>query len=137
MLAISFYGLRSGGNLQGLMKLITVGYGGRLAEQAGKPVVYVDYLESAPWNIKPLMNALGKSPLLGGIGTRLLEAAVQKSIEEGFKGRLALHSLPTSEQFYLKACGMTAVGRDPAKQNLLWLEFTAEQADRFITRGTA
>jgi hypothetical protein len=137
MLAITFYGLGCGGALQGLMKLLTVGHTCRLPEQAGKPLVYVDYLEAAPWNIKPLMSALGKAPRYGGIGTLLLEAAVQKSKEEGFKGRLALHSLPTSEQFYLKACGMTAVGRDPAKQNLLWLEYTPEQAERFITRGTA
>ena len=137
ILAISFYGISCGGKLQGLMKLLTVGHTCRLEEQAGKPLVYVDFLESAPWNIKPLMSALGQPPRYGGIGTLLLEAAVQKSKEEGFKGRLGLHSLPTSEQFYLKACGMTAVGRDPAKQNLLWFEFTPEQADRLVTRGTA
>lgn len=137
LLAITFVGLSCGGSLQGLMKLLTVGQSCRLPEQTGKPLVYVDYLEAAPWNIKPLMNALGKHPRYGGIGSRLLEAAVRKSKDEGFKGRLALHSLPTSEQFYLKACGMTAVGRDPAKQNLLWFEFIPEQADRFISRGTA
>src|SRR5260370_25615353 len=137
MLAITFCGLSCDGKLQGLMKLLTVGHTCRLQEQAGKPIVYVDYLESAPWNIKPLMKALGQLPQYSGIGTILLGAAVRKSQEEGFKGRVALHSLPTSEQFYLKACGMTAVGRDPGKQNLLWFEFTPDQADRFITRGAA
>lgn len=136
MLAITFFGLSCGGALQGLMKLLTVGHTCRLTEQAGKPLVYVDYLESAPWNIKSLMAALGKQARYGGIGSLLMEAAVQKSKDEGFKGRLGLHSLPTSEQFYLKTCGMTAVGRDPSKQNLLWLEFTPEQAERFISRGT-
>lgn len=137
MLAITFYGLNCGGKLQGLLKLMTVGHVCRLSEQAGKDLVYVDYLETAPWNIKPLMGALGRAPLYGAVGTRLIEAAVQKSIEEDFKGRIGLHSLPTSEGFYLKACGMTAVGRDPAKQNLLWCEFTPEQAERFLSGGKA
>jgi hypothetical protein len=97
----------------------------------------VDYLETAPWNIKPLMQALGKRPQFAAVGTRLIEAAVRKSLEEGFRGRLALHSLPGSERFYLEVCGMAAVARDPAKQNLLWCEFTPEQAENFLTGGAA
>lgn len=69
--------------------------------------------------------------------TRLIEAAVRKSLEEGFKGRLGLHSLSTSERFYLDVCGMTAVGRDPVKQSLLWCEFTPEQAEIFLEEGAA
>jgi hypothetical protein len=30
-------------------------------------------------------------------------------------------------------CGMTPVGRDSAKQNLLWLEYTSEQAENFLS----
>jgi hypothetical protein len=97
----------------------------------------VDYLETAPWNIKPMAQALGTSPLFGAVGTRLIEAAVRKSLEEGFKGRVALHSLSTSERFYLDVCGMMAVGRDPAKQDLLWCEFTPEGADKFLGGGAA
>ena len=43
---------------------------------------------------KFLMKALGKRPQFDAVGTRLIEAAVRKSIEEGFKGRVGLHSLP-------------------------------------------
>ena len=50
---------------------------------------------------------------------------------------MALHSLSTSERFYLDVCGMTAVDRDPVKQNLLWCEFTPEQAERFLEEGAA
>ena len=117
------------------MKVEVAGRSGRLASQRGKPLVYVDYLETAPWNIRPLMQALGKSPRFGAVGTRLVEAAVRRSLDEGFKGRLALHSLSGSERFYLEVCGMTAAGRDPAKQDLLWCEFTPEQAERFLTGG--
>ena len=137
MLAFSFFGITAKGKLQGLMKLESAGRSGRIASQRGKPLIYVDYLETAPWNIKHLMQALGRSPEFAAIGTRLIEAAVRKSLDEGFKGRLALHSLSTSERFYLEVCGMTAVGRDPVKQDLLWCEFTPEQAERFLKEGAA
>lgn len=83
------------------------------------------------------MRELGGGAQYGAVGTRLLEAAVRKSLEEGYKGRLALHSLSGSERFYLDVCRMTAVGRDAAKQNLLWCEFTPEQAERFLTGSAA
>jgi hypothetical protein len=137
LLVFSFFGLSARGKLQGLMKLETAGKSGRISSQKGKPLIYVDYLETAPWNIKPLMQALGRSQEFAAVGTRLIEAAVRKSLEEGFKGRLGLHSLSTSERFYLDVCGMTAVDRDPVKQNLLWCEFTPEQAKRFLEEGAA
>ena len=137
ILAFAFFGVSCNGKLQGLMKLEVAGQSGRLASQKGKPLVYVDYLETAPWNIKPIMQALGKSPRFAGVGTRLIEAAVRQSLDEGFKGRLALHSLSGSERFYLEVCGMTAAGRDPEKQDLLWCEFTPELAEGFLTGGAA
>jgi hypothetical protein len=135
VIANTFYGIRYDDRLQGLMKLETVGQhcSCRLPEQAGNALVYVDYIEVAPWNLKPLMIALGDKPRYGAIGTRLVEAAVLKSKDEDSKGRVALHSLPMTESFYTNACGMTPVGRDPAKQNLLWLEYTPDQAENFLT----
>ena len=75
------------------MKPDVAGQFGRIPSQLRKPLVYVDYLAAAPWNIKPLMRALGKDIKFAGIGTRLIEAAVRLSMDEGFKGRVALHSL--------------------------------------------
>ncbi len=135
VLAFSFFGITCRGKLQGIMKIETAGRSSRLPEHKGKPLIYIDYLETAPWNIKTLVEALGKGPQFGAVGTRLIEAAVRRSLEEGFKGRLALHSLSTSEQFYLEKCGMTGVGRDSAKQDLLWCEFTPEQAEIFLGEG--
>jgi hypothetical protein len=134
-LASSFYGIRCDNKLQGIMKLQTMGQfcRCRLPEQADKDLVYVDYVEVAPWNLKTLAVALGEKPLYNAVGSRLIEAAVLRSKEEERKGRIGLHSLPITEPFYRKACGMTPVGRDSAKQNLLWLEYTPEQADNFIT----
>ena len=112
MLAVRFYGVQYQGKMQGLMKLETTLHRARLPEQRGKPLVYIDYIEVAPWNIRQLMVPLGREPELGAIGTRLVEAAARRSIQEGFKGRVGLHSLPTSERFYLSACGMTGGERD-------------------------
>ncbi|MDP8989893.1 MAG: GNAT family N-acetyltransferase [Acidobacteriota bacterium] len=137
ILAFTFFGITSGKKLQGLMKLDTAGHAARLPEQKGRPLAYVDYVESAPWNIKLLMTALGKTTQYAGIGMRLIEAAIRKSMEEGFKGRVGLHSLSGSERFYLDVCGMKAFGPDPAKQNLLWCEFTPEQAEKFLAGGAA
>jgi hypothetical protein len=135
LLANSFVGLRVGSSLEGIMKLQLVGdfCQARLPEQKGQSLLYVDYLEAAPWNLKPLMDALGLQPRFNGIGSRLIRHAVEMSKEEGFSGRLGLHSLPLSENFYRNVCGMTPVGRDPSKQNLLWCEYTKEQAKLFMS----
>lgn len=97
--------------------------------QKGKPLVYVEYLEVAPWN----RAELGAKPRLRGVGTVLLTAAVALSIDEGFKGRIGLHSLPQADAFYRKI-GMTDLGPDPAYQNLRYFEMTVEQARAFFEK---
>jgi hypothetical protein len=98
-----------------------------LPDQKGKPLVYVDYLETAPWNQRELV----EKPRLGGLGTVMLAAAITLSLEEGFSGRLGLHSLPQSEKFY-RACGMTGLGPDVFKQNLGYFEMKPDQAAAFL-----
>jgi hypothetical protein len=128
LLANTFYAIQLADKIEGLMKVETVGHVCRLPEQSRKELVYIDYVETAPWNIKVLMNALGEQPKYALVGTRLIEAAVHQSFEEGFKGRVGLHAVPTSHDFYIKVCGMTPVAPDPNKENLLSCEFTPEQA---------
>jgi hypothetical protein len=135
MLAMKFFGIECGGKLQGIVEIQMVGYECRVPTQRGRDLVYVDYLQVAPWNVRLLMDALGKPTQFRGVGSRLFEAIVRFSFDEGFKGRVGLHSLPSSEAFYTRECGMTAAGRDRAKQNLLWCEFTPEQAQTFLTGG--
>lgn len=132
LLPIRFLAIECEGRLQGLMKVNTVSHRCRLPEQRGRELVYIDYVEVAPWNIKPFTEALGLQPRYSAVGTRLVEAAVRLSLDEGFKGRVGLHSLPASERFYLSGCRMTGVERDTNKQDLLWCEFTPEQAERFL-----
>jgi hypothetical protein len=59
---------------------------------------------------------------------------VQLSIDEGFKGRIGLHSLPGARGFYEEKCGMTVIGPDPQKQNLIYYEFNSEQANAFLAK---
>lgn len=115
------------GALQGLMLINLSSKTARIPAQSGKPVVYVEYLATAPWNRKEL----GCTPRYRGIGRTLILAAVELSLQEEFRGRIALHSLPQADDFYQRKCGMTAVGADPKYQNLTYFEMTPEQAKKF------
>ena len=90
--------------------------------------MYVDYLESAPWNLK----GFSASPRFAGVGTRLIADAVRLSLETGFGGRIGLHSLPQAETFYNR-CAMTKVGTDPRYFDLIYFEFTSQQAIDWLT----
>ena len=116
------------GETQGLAQ-VDLTKASRESSQAGRPLVYLDYLEVAPWN-RP---EFGAAPRLRGVGSALLTAAVALSDEEGFRGRLGLHSLPQADAFYRKI-GMTDLGQDSAYQNLRYFEMTAEQARAFLEK---
>lgn len=126
MLAFRGFCVVAQGVTQGLAQ-VNLTRSTREAGQAGKPLVYVEYLEVAPWN-RP---ELGATPRLRGLGSALLTAAVMLSEAEGFRGRIGLHSLPQADDFY-RRCGMTDLGLDPAYQNLRYFEMTAEQARAFL-----
>jgi GNAT superfamily N-acetyltransferase len=104
MLGIRCFGVTSGGQWQGLAMLNLAAHTADLGDDKGKPLVYVEFLESAPWNL----NAMCDEPRYGLIGVRLMEAAVRLSIEEGFYGRVSLLALPQAEPFY-ERCLMTHV----------------------------
>ncbi len=130
----SFYGIECGGRIQGLMKTdLGPLRRCRLDSQKGKELVYVDYVETAPWNNSEYMEVLGFKAIYSRTGTRLMQAAVQLSVDNEFKGRVGLHSLPETEDFY-RAIGMTPVERDPNKQDLLWFEFTPDTAQSFLEK---
>jgi hypothetical protein len=126
LLAFKSFSVVCNGITQGLMRL-DLTKTAQLPDQAGKPVVYVDYLEVAPWN-RP---ELGHTPRYQGVGTTLLTAAIALSLQEGFKGRIGLHSLPQADPFYRKQ-GMIALGRDRECQNLTYFEMTPQQAEMFF-----
>jgi hypothetical protein len=102
----------------------------RLQEQANKHLVYVDYLEAAPWNRRRVEG----HPSYRGIGTVLVAAAIQLSMEEGNHGRVGLHSLPQADTFYRDKCGMTDLGPDASYPRfpLRYFEMTESQARSFM-----
>jgi hypothetical protein len=99
----------------------------RLREQLGKPLVYVEFVATAPWN-RP---EIGSPPRFRGVGQIFLLAAIESSREAGFKGRIGLHSLPKAETFYEDRCGLTRLGPDSSHQNLAYFEMTESQAEAF------
>lgn len=130
--ARGFIGLRSfcivvGGRLQGMMQ-VDCTREARLPVQARKPLVYVDFLSTAPWNRKEIV----RPHEFRGVGRVLLLAAIQLSLDEEFQGRIGLHSLPQADDFYSTKCGMTSLGKDSRYQNLTYFEMTREQAAEFL-----
>lgn len=112
------------GQIQGLM---AVARSPRAAVLSRESVVYVDYLEAAPWNLR-VATAL---PRFVGVGTILLIDAILLSREEGHEGRVGLHSLPQAETFYTR-CGLTRVGQDPNYYDLPYYEYTSQQATNWL-----
>lgn len=129
LLAHQAFSVVCGGQTQGLM-VINLTKTARLDTQRGKPLVYVEYLENAPWNRPELFPA----PRYRGVGSILIKTAIECSIKEEFKGRIGLHSLPQADNFYRSKCGMTDLGPDPAYHNLRYFEMTPEQA-RVFSKG--
>lgn len=104
----------------------------RLKGQENDHLVYIDFVEAAPWNRREI---LGEPPRYSGCGSILIRAAIEYSKLEGFKGRIGLHSLPQANDFYANKVGMTDMGQDPDYQNLRYFEMTPEQAEAFIKEG--
>ena len=104
----------------------------RMSEQEGQHLVYIDLLEAAPWN----RNDIAEEPAkFGGCDSILINAAIHQSISEGFKGRVGLHSLPQSNNFYANACGMTDLGRDTSYENLRYFELHPDSAPSYNEKG--
>jgi hypothetical protein len=131
MLAYPCFSIVCGGMTQGMMIVDTTTKRCRVESQKGKDLVYIEYIENAPWNRKELHNP----PQYRGVGSLLVRAAVDLSYDNGFKGRVALHSLPQANSFYANNCGMTDLGTDENYQGLRYFEMTPEQAHTFIEKG--
>jgi len=116
------------GQTQGLMAVSTGPRPGVLAGP-GRPVLYVDYLEVAPWNLR----LPTRDPRFTGVGKALIAEAVRTSLGAGYGGRVGLHSLSQAEAFYTAGCGMTRVGPYAGYHNLVYFEYTELQAARFLT----
>jgi hypothetical protein len=114
------------GEFQGVLLVNQTGHFADLEEDRGKPLVYIEYLEVAPWNWNvPSLNQAGR---FGLAGTVLFQRAVEYSNEQEFAGRIGLHALPAAEQFYEQVCGMQRFGQDPNKEGLVYFELSRAAA---------
>jgi hypothetical protein len=102
----------------------------RLPQQMGKPMVYVDYLATAPWNLSELVPA----PRYKSCGRRMVQAAIRYSASLGFDGRIGLHSLYGAEGFYRSGLRMQDCGIDVHYEDLRYFEMT-EVIAREIASG--
>lgn len=127
LLSCPTLGIECDGEPQGLMLLQTDGYFARIAEDMDKPLVYITFLASAPWNLPTVVPL----PKYKGVGTVLLSAAIQTSIDLGFKGRIGLHSLPQAESYY-ECHNLECFGQDADKQNLKYYELSSKFAAEFL-----
>ena len=118
---------------QGMMRL-DLTRRARLPKQTGSHLVYVDYLEVAPWNWR---NAHVPAPTYRLVGPVLMHAAFTRSIDEGFKGRLGLHSLPQAISFY-ERCSLTNLGTRPEEYGgrLPYFEATPDVAAAYLSEET-
>ena len=129
LLAYRCFGIKCDGKWQGLLMVKLAGMEARLEPDKGKPLVYIDYLESAPWNLRVMVD----TPLYRGIGPLLVWTAVQLSYDEGFHGRIGLHALPQAEKLYRDNCAMHHCGPDASYENLPYYEMTREIAASFTS----
>lgn len=132
MLEAAGFAIECAQEWQGVMLTKSTTHTSGHAPTLGKPLIYVDYLEVAPWNWT--LNDIGRRTKYKAIGVTLLREAVQLSMREDFDGRVGLHSLQQAESFYDR-CGLIPLGRDPTKQHLMYFEFSAEGAHRFMDGG--
>ena len=103
----------------GVMLLETEWHRSQLDRQSARaPLVYVEYLASAPWNRRVIEDP----PYFVRIGQTLLMFARQRSVELGYGGRVGLHSIPEAEAFYHRQ-GMPDYGADPDKDGLVYFEY--------------
>jgi hypothetical protein len=117
------FGIEHDGQMQALM-IVRTDKRCRIPGQAGLPLVYVDYLAAAPWNLPGLVT----TPRLRKCGRALITAAVLFSYRRGCAGRLGLHSLEQAEAFYRDVCGMADLGLDEAYEGLRYFEMSPAQA---------
>lgn len=131
MLANPGFSIVCDGLTQGMMIVDTVKHRGQLDGQKGQHLVYVEFVENAPWNRAELFDP----PRYRGVGSILIRAAVALSEELEFHGRIGLHSLPQANDFYANTCGMTDLGADPDHEELRYFEMSPENAQAFIAKG--
>lgn len=120
-----FFALKYAGEIEGLLLLSLIPYPSRKSGVQPQFIGYVEYVESAPWNLSIYAGANAR---FGGVGESLIAAARQASLENGWEGRLGLHSLPEARGFY-ESLGFEKQCFDPVEK-LDFYELTGYKPSR-------
>ncbi len=126
LLAFKTFAVEINDRTEGLMIIERSNHYSRM--YPGKHLVYVELISVAPWN----RISIAQTPKYKLIGSTLLAQAIGESLEEGFEGRIGLHSLPGSVTWYEKNY-MVDLGADSIKQNLHYFEMREEDTKQFIS----
>lgn len=132
-LLFDFFVLECGGNTQAIMMTRKGGEDcfSRHSEHKRAPLIYVEFLATAPWNRPKLV----PEPIYKGAGRALVGTAVSLSLEEEYGGRIGLHSLPGAEVFYRDAIRMTDFGTESegVHKGLRYFELPSSDAATFLS----
>lgn len=93
-----------------------------------EPVIYVSFLEVAPWN-----KSGHPRRRLVGIGAFMLQAACVWSVKRGLEGAIGLHALPAAIGFY-ERLGFVAAPC-PNEHHEPYYEMDSGTARRFLSSG--
>jgi hypothetical protein len=129
-LAHKHYVIECEDKTQGMMQLEMSLHRSRI--ESGQHMVYIDYLSVAPWNRKTIET----NPRFKLVGTVLLGQAIGTSDDEGFFGRIGLHSLPSAADWYRNIIGMKSFGMDSMYENLEYFEMSKSDAQKFLNKTT-
>lgn len=108
------------------LMLVTIGHVVKCDKRARPPLVYVNFLEVAPWN-RPSAPARQFS----GLGPILLRIACDLSVQRGYEGRVGLHSVAAAETFY-RRMGFRSFDC-PSEYNELYFELDASGARALLS----
>lgn len=109
---------------QGMMIINNATHFSRI--EKGKPLIYIEYIATAPWNRK----ILEEEPKFGAIGKLLFYQAIGESMDKNFEGRIGLHSLPSAFNWYIHL-GMKDFGKDVNKK-MSYLELDKKTAKKLL-----
>lgn len=128
LLSLRRFSIVCEGRLQGLMLVNLTKMTCRAIDHAGKDLAYIEFVSTAPWNRLDISN----EQVFSLVGRVMIRVAVDLSREEGFRGRIGLHSLPQANLYYSGRCGMTDLGADDSYHGLVYFEMTEKQAAEFL-----
>lgn len=128
---VRVFGISTANDWEGMQLAKAAGHMTKL-KSVGRELVYIEYVESAPWNWE--VAQIKQEARYRGAGMQLVEMAVRWSLQLGFHGRIGLHSLQQAEDFYRRRCGMTDLGPDSdwRYQKMRYFEFSDDQAREFL-----